>query len=257
MKKPLFTSLLFVFSVLFFTLNMSVLAQSNSNTPHFDFDPNIVKNIVCAIFNCNSGGITPTPNPNPTNAPYPTAQPFPTTNPAITPPAGTCMPPGGPYSCGTRNHPINGCGHCGIGYPRASYCKADDTARNAGGNAEAIDITHKPLASVPLPFIKGHSVIWHHDLDTFFSDNSDPYASYQEYSGTDTVTRKKYIIRYLHTQHRSGIPLGTNANSGVEGVKVCLQWVRNGAVTQGNHIHIQIYDGQIKKWVEATDYYCN
>ena len=249
MKKPLRVSILsflLIFSVLFLISNKFVKAQSSSDALTFDFDPNVLKNIICVIFPCiggNNGGLTPTPSP--------------TTNPAITPPAGTCMPPGGPYSCGTRNHPINGCGHCGIGYPRASYCKADDTARNAGGNAEAIDITHKPLASVPLPFIKGHSVIWHHDLDTFFSDNSDPYASYQEYSGTDTVTRKKYIIRYLHTQHRSGIPLGTNANSGVEGVKVCLQWVRNGAVTQGNHIHIQIYDGQIKKWVEATDYYCN
>lgn len=261
-SKLLIIALLHCSIVLLFPLiGSSVFAQYRMDPKDIDF--NIVPQIICAIIpGCNSSGGTPAVTPTPIPGSGPTGIPFPTANPVITPPPGACMPPGGYITCGTYNTPIHSCGHCNprTNYPMAKYCKVDDTAYGAGGNGEAIDIAHQPLTSVPLPFLLGHDIIWYHRSDTFFSDGSDPYAAYQEYVGTDsTDPTKNYIIRYLHTQHQSGAPFGLPAHSGTEGAKVAFQYAKyhNKVPYPGNHIHIQIFDQRVNKWVEATNYYCH
>lgn len=233
--------------------------QAAQDSRYDDKSFKYIPRFLCEVFgykDCDSSN--PVPNPNEPTPVYPTGVPFPTANPAITQPPGKCMPPGGTIICGTRSAPVNGCGHCGIGYPSGmSYCHPDTSQYSAGGNGEAIDIGHRPLDSVPLPFLLGHSIIWYHEIDAFFSDGSDPYAAYQEYSGTDTITKSKYYVRFLHTQKGSGVAKGVEAPSGSEGAKVCQYWVQSGKVKPGNHVHIQIFDAQIKRWVPATNYYCH
>ena len=169
------------------------------------------------------------------------------------------MPPGGTIVCGSEFVPIRNCAHCSATqYPagfRARFCTPNS------GNAEAIDIAHKPFDSVPLPFINGHSILWTHTVDKFYSDKSDPYAAYQEYTGLDTTDKIQYRVRYLHTLKGSGVPLNQETESGAEGAKTCQKWVTytNGKaeVAICNHVHIQIFNGLLNKWVPATDYYCH
>ncbi len=219
----------------------------------------VVPKLICEILelqNCNISQPDQNQN-NPT--PYPTGgQPFPTSNPQITPPSGKCMPPGGIITCGTEFVPIRNCAHCSVKqYPpgfRKRFCTP------GSGNAEAIDIAHKPLDSVPLPYINGHTILWTHTIDKFYSDGSDPYAAYQEYVGLDLIDKIQYRVRYIHTLKGSGPPLGKQAESGTEGAKVCQKWVTYSSgtakVATCNHVHIQIFNGLLGKWVPATDYYC-
>lgn len=276
MRKNIFKKLLI------YTFAISVLSTVFTYPARAEIDPKLDYNaldlfpkILCELLNtddCDTSGQAPIPDPNQPTPPYPTGEPYPTSNPQITPPSGKCMPTYGPITCGPRSLPlplnsIRACGHCGKNYgsPLPGYCKPIDNmyiGPNAGGNAEAIDIGLRPLTSVPLPFIHGSSVIWYHKIDAFFADGSDPYAAFQEYVGTIPQDKKRniegqlYYVRYLHTQKGSGSPIGSSIPSGNEGAKVAAFWTRGGLKVPGNHIHMQIFDGKIERWVDATNFYC-
>ncbi|MGB4966251.1 MAG: hypothetical protein WBO77_04045 [Microgenomates group bacterium] len=257
-----------LFLVLF--IGISTLVYADPYKGLSEDDSKILPVTLCAFFKVKCDNKTGVPDPNQPTPPYPTGEPYPTANPQITPPSGKCMPTYGPITCGPRSLPLplgstRACGHCGENYgkPLPDYCKPIDNmyvGPNAGGNAEAIDIGFGPLTSVPLPFIHGTSVIWYHKIGAFFADGSDKYAAFQEYVGTyngkNPQDKKLYYVRYLHTQQGSGTPMGSSMPSGNEGAKVAAYWTKGGKKVPGNHVHIQIFDGKIERWVDATNFYC-
>lgn len=251
---PIIINLLIVIFLIFPNKTLAVADGENSEKFY-----KVIPKLICTILDLTQCD-TNQPNQDKQNpVPVPTGgQPFPTANPQITPPSGKCMPPGGIIICGTEFVSIRNCAHCSATQYPAGFRKRFCTP--GSGNAEAIDIAHKPLDSVPLPFINGHSIVWTHTIDKYYSDGSDPYAAYQEYVGLDIIDRIQYRVRYIHTLKDSGPPIGQQTVSGAEGAKVCQKWVTytNGTaeVATCNHVHVQIFNGLLGKWVPATDYYC-
>jgi len=148
--------------------------------------------------------------------------------------------------CGSLATPINGCGHCGVGYeykPGEGTCIYVGTQYGIDIGVDGKDLI--PLEPIYLPKVDGNIVKWKH----IRAESSDGQQEIQGYSGTDTVTQKKYYLQLHHTQVGSGNRNG-ELDSGTEGGKV---W------SGGNHVHVQIASGSDldnNNWLDAAKYFC-
>ena len=160
-------------------------------------------------------------------------------NPAVQ--ASSCPIPNGISYCGSKNHPIRGCGHCGIGYgfpcdyPSLQY---------------ALDVAATYGQEIFLPEITGQKIKW-----TWVDQQikSDGITSIQRYSGTNEKTGDQYWIQFHHTAPGSGS--GTKM-SGEVGARIC----RSGCdVGTGPHVHIEfanVTSTGLLSWVDAPLYFC-
>lgn len=160
-------------------------------------------------------------------------------NPPI--PVSVCPIPTGTITCGSKNVPVNGCGHCGIGYE--AYMK---NCTYEGINY-AMDIGGNDFQDVILPSVDGVSIQW------TFSDESNATnnQAIQLYSGTNLSTGEKFWIQFHHTSPGSGNP-GTH-ESGERGANIC----GNGCEMKHVHVEFAKIDTSGKTvWLDAPDYFC-
>jgi len=152
--------------------------------------------------------------------------------------ASSCPIPNGVITCGSKNKPVNNCGHCGLNYG------ADNIARYCGfdGTKYAMDIGGADLSPVYLPKISGNVIRW-----TFVSEDQGTEAI-QRYTGVDELTHEQYFISFHHTQSGSGNP-GTHF-SGDIGAKIC------GNGCNERHVHVEFQIGSQGNYVDAPDYFC-
>lgn len=155
--------------------------------------------------------------------------------------ASSCPIPGGIPSCGSKNQPRNGCGHCGAGYENFP-CNYDSLAY-------AMDVPAPYGSNVYLPTIGGNIIKW-----TFMDQyNNDSRTAIQRYGGTDEATGQQYIIKFHHSAPGSG---GGVKVSGDIGARICDAPCNVGT---GPHVHIEFgrlnSDGSVS-WVDAPLYFC-
>lgn len=152
---------------------------------------------------------------------------------------GSCPIPNGVVTCGSKNKPVNGCGHCGLGYPRPDLCTYDgiNYAMDIAGDND--ELTFDP---VYLPKVNGNVIKW-----TFISQDRGAEAI-QRYTGVDELTHEQYFISLHHTQFDSGNP-GTHF-SGEVGAKIC-----GGGCNEG-HVHVEFGTGSTGNYRDAPDYFC-
>ncbi len=163
-------------------------------------------------------------------------------NPAPTPlplPSSTqdnCPIPNGVVTCGSKNIPINGCGHCGLNYPHPEYC-------NYPGIYYAMDVAPADTASksIYLPKINGDVIKW-----TFAPPEIIGYSgqAIQTYTGVDELTHEQYLIGFHHTQPRRGNQ--GDHFSGEIGARIC----DNGC----DHVHVEFALGS-SDWKDAPLYF--
>lgn len=163
--------------------------------------------------------------------------------------ASFCPIPNGEITCGSKNKPINGCGHCGVGY--------EDYMDNCDyeGINYAMDIKGNDFQDVILPSVNGVQISWtwvdqtHEKLP---SEEGGPQAI-QRYSGTNTSTGEKFWIQFHHTRPGSGNQ-GTHT-SGERGANIC-----GDGCSPEKHVHVEFakLDSLSGKpmWQEAPDYFC-
>lgn len=166
--------------------------------------------------------------------------------PGVNPPssqnASSCPIPQGVITCGSKNTPISGCGHCGVGYGEENtraYCRA------GSGNDQAIDISGVDFQEIQLPKLNGHIIKW-----TFLRQQEGTPTT-QVYSGKDMLTGDQFIIQFHHTERDSGN--GGEHFSGEKGGQIC----GNGCekrVSMG-HVHVQLASST-GDWFDATQYLC-
>ena len=152
-----------------------------------------------------------------------------------------CPIPGGKISCGSKNIPINGCGHCGIGYE--AYMKNCTYE----GIYFAMDIGGADLQNVILPSVNGKTIQWSWVDQTNAKDSQ----AIQRYSGTNTTTGEKYWLQFHHTDPGSAIK-GIKS-SGEIGARIC------GNGCNMRHVHVEfakIDPSGVTKWQEAPSYFC-
>lgn len=158
-----------------------------------------------------------------------------------------CPIPGAKINCGSKNVPINGCGHCGIGYEDyMSNCTYE-------GINYAMDIDGADFTPVLLPSVEGKTVEW-----TFVDQTNAVLVpakgapqAIQRYAGTNTVTGEKYWLQFHHSEPGSGNP--GKHGSGTQGAKVC------GDGCNMHHIHVEFakIDPSGKMvWQDAPNYFC-
>lgn len=154
--------------------------------------------------------------------------------------AASCPIPNGTITCGSKNVPVNGCGHCGIGYDSyMSNCTYE-------GINYAMDIGGNDFQEVILPSIQNASISW-----TFVDEDPRGNQAIQQYSGTNLSTGEKYWIQFHHTSPGSGNP-GTHI-SGERGANICGNGCNMG------HVHVEFarIDTTGKTvWLEAPNYFC-
>lgn len=152
-----------------------------------------------------------------------------------------CPIPNGVITCGSKNVPIDGCGHCGIGY--GAYMK---NCTYEGINY-AMDIGGDDFQNVILPSVDGKTINW-----TFVDQtNRKVDQAIQRYVGTDIATGEKYWIQFHHTAPESGIQ-GTHL-SGSVGAKICGNGCGMG------HVHVEfakVDTSGRNVWVDAPTYFC-
>ncbi len=158
-----------------------------------------------------------------------------------------CPISNGIITCGSKNVPIGGCGHCGIGYE--AYMKNCTYP----GIYYAMDIGGANDAPVILPSVNGKTISW-----TFVDQTNEIYPpllnapqAIQQYAGTDVETGEKYWIQFHHTGIGSGVP-GTHS-SGERGANIC-----SGGCNMG-HVHVEFakIDTSGKNiWIDAPTYFC-
>ncbi len=159
--------------------------------------------------------------------------------------ASSCPIPNGTITCGSKNRPVNGCGHCGVGYPRPDLCTYDGIsyAMDIGG-----DNNESTFDPVYLPKINGHVIKWTFEDQV---NGSTPPQAIQRYRGVDELTDERYFISLHHTQSGTG-NRGANVVSGDIGARICA----NGC--NENHVHVQL--GRViasgTDWLEGPDYLC-
>lgn len=168
-------------------------------------------------------------------------------NPPATTKVGTpasiavCPIPGGPINCGSKAVPINGCGHCGVGYEGfMSNCTYP-------GIYFAMDIGGRELQDVILPSVNGATIEWTWYDETNRSSNQ----AIQRFSGTNTSTGEKYWIQFHHSDPGSGNK-GSH-QSGETGTRICGNGCGMG------HIHVEfakVDPSGSNTWVDAPNYFC-
>ncbi len=160
-------------------------------------------------------------------------------NPPIS--VSVCPIPNGTINCGSKNVPVNGCGHCGIGYE--AYMKNCTYE----GIYYAMDIGGNDFQDVILPSVGGASIEWTFSTESHRTSNQ----AIQLYSGTNLSTGEKYWIQFHHTRPGSGNP-GTHT-SGERGGNIC------GDSCEMKHVHIEFakIDTSGKTiWLDSPDYFC-
>lgn len=158
-----------------------------------------------------------------------------------------CPIPNGIITCGSKNMPIGGCGHCGVGYE--AFMK---NCTYPGINY-AMDIGGADNAPVILPSVNGKTISW-----TFVDQTNEvrppllgASQAIQLYAGTNTETGEKYWIQFHHTNIGSGVP-GTHL-SGERGANIC-----SGGCNMG-HVHVEfakVDTSGNNVWVDAPTYFC-
>lgn len=152
-----------------------------------------------------------------------------------------CLIPNGIITCGSKNVPVNGCGHCGIGY------EAHMKNCTYPGIYYAMDIGGTDFQNVILPSVEGKSISWSFVDQT----NATPNQAIQIYVGTDAASGEKYWIQLHHTAPGSG-KSGTYA-SGETGAQIC----GNGCGMGHVHVEFAKVDTSGRNiWVDAPDYFC-
>lgn len=153
----------------------------------------------------------------------------------------SCPIPNGIITCGSKNVPINGCGHCGLGY------EAYMANCTYPGIYYAMDIAGADFTNVILPSVSGKIIQWTFSGQT----NNIGNQAIQLYSGTDSSTGEKFWIQFHHTQPGSGLS-GTRS-SGEIGAKICGDGCGMG------HVHVEfakIDPSGGTVWQDAPDYFC-
>ncbi len=156
--------------------------------------------------------------------------------------ASSCPIPNASPSCGSKNVPVNGCGHCGVGY--GNYpCGYE-------GIQYAMDVPTGPLSPIYMPLVNGKEIRW-----TFSHQmvKNDGITAIQYYGGTDDETQEQYWIQFHHTQPGSGA--GT-ISSGDRGANTCQTGCDTGT---GPHVHIEfakVDSSGNKIWQDAPNYFC-
>jgi hypothetical protein len=141
-------------------------------------------------------------------------------------------------TCGGKFSPVNGCGHCGIGYEQyMSGC----TPGYEGINY-ALDIAAPAGAPIYLPTIENDTIQW-----TFLSQRITGGGAIQRYAGRNTKTQEQYFIQFHHTESGSGKP-GTRLSGELAG-QICLSCKYN------NHVHVELENGN-SSYLEASRYLC-
>lgn len=158
--------------------------------------------------------------------------------------ASSCPIPGGVPSCGSRNEPRAGCGHCDASYTRSFGCPVDYPSL-----AYALDVPGSYGQDVILPLIGGAQIRWTF-LDQPKNVNN---TAIQRYGGLNEATGEQYMIKFHHTAPGSGS--GTK-NSGAVGAKICSAPCDDGT---GPHVHIEFArvnnDGSYT-WLDAPLFFC-
>ncbi len=183
------------------------------------------------------GGSSPPPSTPPPGG----SSPPPSTEPLY------CPIPNGVITCGTQSTPVNGCGHCGAGYPASSY---NAYCVPYPATSWGIDVAGNDFQDILLPKIGGNLVTW-----TYLGQEPGVTEAIQMYAGrvTDSNgTLQSYYLQFHHTQPGSG---NSNAHqSGDIGGRIC----GNGCGER--HVHIQIGDGGDgpgnTSWLDAAQYFC-
>lgn len=156
--------------------------------------------------------------------------------------ASSCPIPGGRITCGSRNVPIAGCGHCGVGY--GNYpC-------NYEGLNYAMDIAASPLDPVYMPLVNGKNIRWTFSHQLL----NDSLTAIQYYGGIDEETQEQYWIQFHHTKPGSG---GGTIFSGDQGATICAPGCSTGS---GPHVHVEfakISDSGVKTWQDGPNYFCS
>jgi len=151
----------------------------------------------------------------------------------------SCPIPGGTITCGSKAVPINGCGHCGLGYESyMGYCTYP-------GINYAMDIAGGDFTPVILPSVNGAIIDW-----TFAGENGKTSnEAIQYYSGTDPKTGDKYWIQFHHTAPGSG--KGSHS-SGDVGASIC------GSGCGKGHVHVEFakVTPSGNQWQDAPNYFC-
>lgn len=154
--------------------------------------------------------------------------------------ASFCPIPNGTITCGSKNVPVNGCGHCGIGYEaHMANCTYE-------GINYAMDVAGSDFQEIILPSIQNVSISW-----TFVGESIKGNQAIQQYSGTNLSTGEKYWIYFHHTSPGSG-SLGTHV-SGERGAAICGNGCNMG------HVHIEF--ARIETvgkpvWLDGPNYFC-
>lgn len=153
----------------------------------------------------------------------------------------SCPIPKGNITCGSKNLPVSGCGHCGIGYESyMNNCTYE-------GIYYAMDIAGADFTNVILPSVNGKIISW-----TFAAQaNNKGNQAIQQYSGTDSSTGDKYWIQLHHTAPGSGRS-GTYSSGGV-GAKICGDGCGMG------HVHVEFAKIETSgkySWQDAPAYFC-
>lgn len=153
--------------------------------------------------------------------------------------ASFCPIPNGTVTCGTYFTPVNGCGHCGVGYEEnMAICRAYPNTKYG------MDIAGNAGQQVLLPTIEGKSVKWEWVLE-----EGKAVDSIQRYAGTNIESGKRYILQLHHSQPGSGAR-GIHF-SGEVGGKIC---------NSCNHVHVQLAEGgregTPEPWVDSAKYFC-
>jgi hypothetical protein len=156
--------------------------------------------------------------------------------------ASSCPIPGGIPSCGSRNEPRGGCGHCDAAYTAAYGCGYESLAY-------ALDVPGSYGADIFLPTIGGNNIRW-----TFLDQPKNVNrTAIQRYGGTDEKTGEQYMIKFHHSAPRSG---GGTKLSGEVGARICDSPCDVGT---GPHVHIEFArvngDGSYS-WIDAPLFFC-
>lgn len=152
-----------------------------------------------------------------------------------------CPIPNGVITCGSKNVPVNGCGHCGVGYEAyMSGCTYE-------GINYAMDIGGTDFQDVILPSVGGAAITWTFVAETNRTNNQ----AIQRFGGTNEATGDKYWIQFHHTQPGSG-NVGTHT-SGERGANIC----GNGCNAEHVHVEFAKVDSSGKNiWQDAPNYFC-
>lgn len=160
--------------------------------------------------------------------------------------ASSCPIPSGVPSCGSKNVPRSGCGHCNAAYEAAyGACTYDSIPF-------AIDIPSPEGSSIILPAIDGESIRWTW-LDPQTLNNAKNTAI-QRYSGLNEETGDQYLIKFHHTAPGSA---GGTKYSGETGARICTSPCSYGT---GPHVHTEfakVSSSGPEEWVDAPLYFCN